>query len=152
LLRLFGAHVAVGAKVLPSVKIWGPWNLTLGRFACLGDGVDCYCVGEISLGDHSTVSQRAFLCAATHDVADPTMALVVRPIAIGASAWVCAEAFVGPGTSIGEGAVVAARAVAVRDVAPWTIVGGNPARMLRKRVLTSMETKADGRTAASPAR
>ncbi|MBA3315520.1 MAG: putative colanic acid biosynthesis acetyltransferase [Planctomycetaceae bacterium] len=135
LLRLFGAKVAVGARVLPSVKIWVPWNLTLGRFTRIGDGVDCYCVGPVTLGDYSTVSQRAFLCGASHDVSDPTMSLVVRPINIGASAWVCAEAFVGPGVTVGKGAVVAARGVAVKDVEPWTVVGGNPVRFLRKRVL-----------------
>ncbi|MFH5805520.1 putative colanic acid biosynthesis acetyltransferase [Alienimonas sp. DA493] len=135
LLRLFGATVGRGAKVLPSAKIWLPANLTLGEYACLGAGVDCYCVAPISIGDHATVSQRAFLCAATHDVADPHMRLVARPILVEASAWVCAEAFVGPGVTVGEGAVVGARAVAVKDVEPWAIVVGNPARFLRRREL-----------------
>ena len=135
LLRAFGARVGRGAKVLPSAKIWLPANLTLGEYACLGEGVDCYCVAPITLGDHATVSQRAFLCAATHDPADPHMRLAAEPIAVGASAWVCAEAFVGPGVTVGEGAVVGARAVAVKDVEPWAVVVGNPAKFLRRREL-----------------
>ncbi|NNJ26384.1 2,3,4,5-tetrahydropyridine-2,6-dicarboxylate N-acetyltransferase [Planctomycetes bacterium LzC2] len=135
LLRLFGANVGRGAKVLPSAKVWLPANLTLGEYACLGAEVDCYCVAPISVGAHATVSQRAFLCAATHDISDPHMRLVARPIMIEASAWVCAEAFVGPGIAVGEGAVVGARAVAVKNVEPWAIVVGNPARFLRRRNL-----------------
>ena len=135
LLALFGAKVGRGAKVLPSAKVWLPANLTLGDYACLGDGVDCYCVAPVSVGAHATVSQRAFLCAATHDPADPHMRLIARPITIENAAWVCAEAFVGPGVTVGEGAVVGARAVAVKDVQPWTVVVGNPAKFLRRREL-----------------
>ena len=143
LLRRFGADIGRGAKILPSARVWLPANLTLGEYACLGEGVDCYCVALISVGDHATVSQRAFLCAATHDPADPHMRLVAEPIKVGASAWVCAEAFVGPGVTVGEGAVIGARAVAVKDVEPWTVVVGNPAKFLRRRELRALGSSPD---------
>ena len=63
------------------------------------------------------------------------MPLVIRPITIGKSAWVCAEAFIGPGVTVGEGAVVGARSCVVSDVAPWNVVGGNPAKFLKVRTL-----------------
>lgn len=135
LLRLFGADVGRGAVVFPSTRIWAPWNLSIGEEACLSWGVDCYNVAPIRLGKRATVSQRAFLCAATHDIADPGMALVASPVTVGDGAWVCAEAFVGPGVTVGEGAVVGARAVAVRDVPAWTVVAGNPARHVKRREL-----------------
>lgn len=50
-------------------------------------------------------------------------------------AWVAAEAFVGPGVIIGEGAVVGARAAVFKDVAPWTVVGGNPAKYIKDRII-----------------
>jgi putative colanic acid biosynthesis acetyltransferase WcaF len=65
------------------------------------------------------------------------MRLITAPITIGAGAWVCADVFVAPGVTIGEGAVAAARSVVVKDVEPWTIVAGNPARVVKKRVLRS---------------
>lgn len=102
----------------------------MGEHACLADGVDCYCVALIRLGAFALVSQRAFLCAATHDIRDPRFPLVPKPIVIGARAWVAAEAFIGPGVSIGESAVVGARAVVVKDVSPSAIVVGNPARQI----------------------
>ena len=85
-----------------------------------------------------TISQRAHLCAGTHDHTDPSMPLQRLPIVIGDQVWICADAFVGPGVTIGEGALVGARAVAVKDVEPWQIVAGNPARPIRKRVMKEL--------------
>lgn len=132
-LRLFGARIGRGVCVFPSVKIWAPWNLEMGEYACLGLDVECYSADRIRLGAHALVSQYTWLCAASHDYENPRLPLVTAPITIGASAWVAADVFVGPGVTIGEGAVVAARACVVKDVEPWTVVGGNPARFLKKR-------------------
>jgi len=135
LLRCFGARIGAGAHPYPAARIWAPWQLEMGADSCLADGVDCYNVAPIRLGRGAVVSQRAFLCAATHDYADPAFPLVAREISIGDRAWVAAEAFVGPGVTVGEGAVVGARAVATKDVEPWTVVGGNPAQVLKVRKL-----------------
>jgi len=134
LLRLFGAKVGCGVKVFSSVRIWAPWNLTLGDHATVSGDVDCYCVAPISIGAHATVSQYAMLCTATHDVDDPYMRLMTAPVIVEDEAWVCAGAYVGPGVTIARGAVAGARAVVVRDVPCWTIVAGNPAREIRRRM------------------
>lgn len=133
LLRAFGARIAKGAHPYPSARIWAPWNLVMHEDSCLADEVDCYCVDTITVGRRAIVSQRAFLCSASHDFRDPAFPLVTGAILIGDEAWVAAEAYVGPGVRIGEGAVVAARATVTRDVAPWTIVGGMPARSIGTR-------------------
>ena len=133
LLRLFGAKVGKGSCVYPSCKIWAPWNLELDEFVCMSVNVDCYCVEKVKIGSHATVSQYSYLCTAGHDIASPSMALITAPITIGSQAWVCAGVFVGMGVNIGDGAVVAARGVVVKDVEPWTVVGGNPAKFIKKR-------------------
>ncbi|MFC7397084.1 putative colanic acid biosynthesis acetyltransferase [Chelatococcus sp. GCM10030263] len=133
LLRLFGARIGRGAVVHASARIWGPWNLEMGAFACLSHRVDCYAVDRIRIGACATVSQYSFLCAASHDIDAPDMPLIHAPITIGDHAWVAADAFVGPGVTIGEGAVVGARASVFRSVPPWTVVAGNPARAMRMR-------------------
>ncbi len=135
LLRLFGAKIARGAKVFASTRIWAPWNLTMEECAALSPDVDCYSVARVTIGAHATVSQYAFLCTATHDVEDPHMRLMTAPVTVSDQAWVCAGAFVGPGVSVGQGAVVGAMAVVTRNVPPWTVVAGNPAKEIRKRVL-----------------
>lgn len=137
LLRCFGARIGTAVHVYPSARVWAPWNLEMGDHSCLGFDVDCYSVDRISIGKHATVSQYAFLCTASHDISDPHMALTTKPISIGDGAWVAAGAFIGPGVTIGEGAVAAARAVVVKDVGPWNVVGGNPAVVIKKRELRS---------------
>lgn len=139
LLRLFGAQVGKHVQIMPSVQIWAPWNLALGDDATVGSGVDLYDVDRIEIGAHATVSQRAFLCTATHDVDHPNMPLQTAPIRIGAGAWVCAEAYVHPGITIGVDAVAGVRAVVLHDVPPGQIVGGNPAKFIRLRKLENAD-------------
>ena len=133
LLQLFGAEVDATAMVRGSARIWWPGNLRIGARASLGPGTICYNVAPIMIEDFAIVSQRAHLCTGTHDVDDPGFPLRSRPIRIGRQAWIAAEAFVGPGVSVGEGAVLGARGVAVRDLDRWTVYAGNPARAVRSR-------------------
>ena len=84
---------------------------------------------------NATVSQRTYLCTASHDIRSPRHEQTEKPIIIEDRAWVAAEAFIGPGVTIGEGAVVGARAAVFKDVEAWTVVGGNPAREIGKRVM-----------------
>ena len=133
LLRLFGARIGRDAHVYPTTRIYIPWNLELGDEASIGEWVLVYNLGLISIGDRATISHRSHLCAGTHDHRDPNLPLLRLPIEIGAQAWVCADAFIGPGRRVGEGAIVGAAAVVVRDVPPWQIVAGNPARFVKPR-------------------
>lgn len=126
--------MAKSAKVYPGVTVWYPPNLEMHEHSCLAAGVTCYCMDQIILERFALVSQRAHLCAGTHDIDDPHFQLVTRPIRIGANAWVAAEAFVGPGVTVHEGAVLGARAVAMKSIPAWTICVGNPARETRLRV------------------
>jgi putative colanic acid biosynthesis acetyltransferase WcaF len=143
LLRLFGARMAPGARVHASTRVWYPPNLAMGRNTLLGPGVNCYNQGRIDIGDGVVVSQGAHLCASSHDVRDPHFQLVVRPIRIGDRAWVAAEAFIGPGVSIGEGAVIGARAALFRDAEAWGIYSGNPAVFLKPRNMRGPAAEGD---------
>ena len=135
LLRLCGAKIGKGCAVFPSVLIRAPWKLEMGDYSALSADVDCYSVDTIKIGSHVTVSKEAFLCCASHDISSPIMELTYRPIVIHDHAWIAARAFISPGVTVGEGAVVGACAVVTRDVEPWTVVAGNPAKMVKKRVL-----------------
>jgi putative colanic acid biosynthesis acetyltransferase WcaF len=136
-LRLFGAHIERPSLVMDGVKVWHPWSLTLRRYTCLGRGVEVYNYAHIELCEQAVVSQYTYLCSATHDFEDPTMPLTYLPISIGAQAWVAAGCFIGPGISVGEGAVVGAYSVVTKDVPAWTVVAGNPARVIKPRRLRS---------------
>jgi putative colanic acid biosynthesis acetyltransferase WcaF len=111
----------------------------VGEWSAIGEHALIYNLGFVEIGSYATVSQGAHLCAGTHDYTDPAMKLLKPPILIGDEAWICADAFVGPGITVGEGAVAGARAVVVKDVAPWQIVAGNPARVIGQREMRSNE-------------
>ena len=136
LLKLFGAKIEWDANVYASVRIWAPWKLKMGHRACLGPEVICYNQDWVELEDDVVVSQYSYLCTAGHDVnmlntADKS--LIIAPIILRHSAWVGSRAFIGMGVEIAEGAVVGATACVFKDVEPWTVVGGNPAKVIKKR-------------------
>jgi putative colanic acid biosynthesis acetyltransferase WcaF len=132
LLRIFGAKVGAGVHVYPSVRITIPWNLSFGQECAIGDRVILYALGQITLEDRVTISQGAHLCAGTHDLHDPARPLLKLPIRIERDTWICADAFVGPGVTVGHGAVIGARAVAMKNVDSETVVVGNPARTIKR--------------------
>ena len=102
--------------------------------SCLADGVGCYNVAPIEIGEDAVVSQDAYLCTATHDYNDRAFPLLIAPITIQAQAWVAAGAFLSPGVTVHRGAVVGARSVVTASVPAWSVVAGNPARFVKSRV------------------
>ena len=133
LLRLFGCRVSGTPYVAPSAVIKAPWNLALEDRACLGPQSEVYNLAPVTLRARSTVAQQAYLCGGTHDFALPEQPLLVGEIDIGEDVFVGARAFIMPGIQIGTGAIVGACAVVTRNVAPWTIAAGNPAKPIGRR-------------------
>ena len=133
LLRLFGARIGRQVNIYRTVTVIIPWNLEVRDYGAIGDHAFIYNLGRITIGERATISHRAHLCAGTHDYTKSDFPLLRPPITIEEQAWVCADAFVGPGVTVGAGAIVAACAVAVKNVEPWTIVAGNPAKWIKER-------------------
>ena len=133
LLRMFGAKVHPTAQVYSSARIYYPANLTMEAYSCLADGVECYNVAPVTVGAHSTISQGTLLCTASHDITDSHHRLVTAPIMIEDQVWIGARAYIGMGVVVRQGAVVGATASVYKTVEPWTVVGGNPARFIKKR-------------------
>lgn len=132
LLKAFGAHIGKGSVVYSSVKIWAPWNLTMGDYSALSHDVDCYCVDKIIIGNHCTISQYSFLCTGSHDYNLPERPLITAPITIHDYAWIAADVFVAPGVTIENGAIIGARSTVVKDVQQFCVVAGNPAKVIKK--------------------
>lgn len=133
LLRLFGAELGPNCHFYPGSRIWAPWNLVCADQVTAADGAELYNPAPMHFGSHAIVSQSAFLCGATHDYDDPAFPLIAHTMRFGAYSWVCARASVAPGVSIGEGAVLGLASVATRDLDPWTVYAGAPARPIRQR-------------------
>ena len=133
LLRLFGATIEAGAHPYPSAKIWAPWNLVCEDTVAIAEDVVIYNPAPVTLKSHAIVSQQAYLCGATHDQDDPAFPLIAKPIVIERYAWICARAVAQPGITVREGAVLGLASVATRDLDPWTVYVGAPARAVKKR-------------------
>ena len=137
LIRAFGGHVAKRCNIYNTVKIYAPWKLFVGSFATIGPRVNIYNKAEVHIGSNATVSQGTFICTASHDICSRAMTLVSKPVRIGDGAWIAAECFVGPGVSVGEGAVASARSCLFKDVEAWEVVRGNPAVKIATRTLAT---------------
>jgi putative colanic acid biosynthesis acetyltransferase WcaF len=131
-LRAFGAKVSNSAGVYGSVRITRPSNVEIGEHAYIGPRVLIESSARIVFGDYSLVSQGALLCASLD--APPDCKMAARSIEIGRYSWIAANAYVGPGVRVGEGAVLGACGCAFDDLNPWTIYIGNPAQLLRPRL------------------
>lgn len=129
-LRLFGATIGNNVQIFPSANITYPWLLTVGDRVVISWDVKVYNLGRISIGDDTVISQYVHLCGGTHDYKNPGFTLLRTGLTIGKKVWVAADAFVGPGVTVGDHVVVGARSVVMRDVAPGTVVAGNPARVV----------------------
>lgn len=80
-----------------------------------------YSLGEIEIGANAVVSQRTYLCAASHDYTQPGFPIYAKKVCIGAQAWLATDVFVAPGVTVGEGAVVGARSSVFHDLPPMIL-------------------------------
>jgi maltose O-acetyltransferase len=134
LLRRFGVTIAGRSTLHGGTYLTHPARLFVGERCFVNR--NCYfdLEGEVSLGDGSTVGHGVTFITTRHDLGDSRHragATSAAAIAVGAGAWIGANATLLAGVTIGNGAVVAAGAVVVSDVAPDTLVGGVPAKLLR---------------------
>lgn len=133
LLRRFGAQLGPHCHIYPKSRIWAPWNLHCEEGAAIADEAIIYNAARVHLGSYAIVSQQAFVCAATHDFNHPAFPMITAPISLGRNAWVCARACVLPGVTVHDGAVLGLGAIATRDLDPWRVYAGNPARAVGVR-------------------
>jgi putative colanic acid biosynthesis acetyltransferase WcaF len=134
LLRLFGAKIGKKVMIRPSAKITYPWKLSIGDYSWIGDDVCLYSLGEIHIGKNSVISQKSYLAAASHDYNSESFDIFSRTIVIEDEVWVATDVFIGPGTTIGKGAVIGARSTVLKSLEGGFVYAGNPVRQIKKRI------------------
>jgi acetyltransferase-like isoleucine patch superfamily enzyme len=111
-------------------------NPTIDSLANVGDSAFIDCQGQVTIGAHVFFGHEVMILTALHDYmlfgSARMSSRSVRPVNIEEGAWICSRAIICPGVTVGAHAVVAAGAVVMRNVAPYTLVAGNPARMIRR--------------------
>ena len=132
-LKLFGCNVGNSPVIKPRVNIHFPWKLTLGDHCWIGE--ECFILNfePITLGNHSCVSQRSFLCGGNHNFRSPQFEYRNGPITIEDGAWIGAQAFVGPNVTVGTDSVVTAGSVVTKSLPSNKICHGNPCVPIKPR-------------------
>lgn len=139
LLRAFGAKIGHGVIVRPTARVTYPWKLSVADHAWIGDNVELYTLGKISIGAHVVVSQRSYLCTGSHDAASRTFRIYAKPIVVEEGAWIATDVFVGPGITIGRNALIGARSSLFSNAEPDFIYTGSPARKIKPRIFEPEE-------------
>lgn len=133
ILKIFGAKIGLGVVLKPSINIKYPWNLEIGDYSWIGEGVWLDSLEKIKIGNHCCLSQGVYFCTGNHDWTDPTFGLIVKPITVEDGAWVGARVTVLPGVTIGSHSILAAGSVVSKNINPNTIYAGNPAQAVKAR-------------------
>ncbi|MCA8034495.1 acyltransferase [Burkholderia arboris] len=110
-----GYHISIGD------------NTVVNRYTYLDGRV------PLTIGNNVNISHYTLIQTLTHDPQNPDFVCLCKPVVIEDHVWIGARAIISPGVRIGEGAVVGAGSVVTRDVEPYTIVAGNPARFIKER-------------------
>lgn len=133
LLRRFGAKIGTGVVIKPRVNIHLPWKLAVGDYSWIGEEALILNFEPVVIGSHACLSQRVFLCTGNHDYRDPNFSYRNAPITIEAGAWLGAQSFVCPGTTVARDAVVTAGSIVTGNLPAGMICSGNPCAPVRPR-------------------
>jgi putative colanic acid biosynthesis acetyltransferase WcaF len=134
LLRLFFAKIGKRVILRPTVKVTYPWNVTIGDYSWIGDDAVLYSLAPINIGENVVISQKAYLCAGSHDYSKVTFDIFGESITVKDEAWIATDVFISPGIIIGKGTVVGARSSVFHDLPDGMICYGSPAKPVRKRM------------------
>ncbi|MCC5632334.1 WcaF family extracellular polysaccharide biosynthesis acetyltransferase [Nostoc sphaeroides] len=135
ILRIFGAKIGQGVRIKPGVRVKFPWRLNIGDFVWIGENVWIDNVARVTIKSHVCLSQGVYLCTGNHDWNHPDFKLIDAPIDIQESSWIAAKSVIGPGVTVGRGAILTLGGVTGKSLEPMTIYAGNPAQPIKQRKL-----------------
>jgi putative colanic acid biosynthesis acetyltransferase WcaF len=138
ILRAFGAQIGRGVIIKPGVKIKYPWNLKIGDYVWIGENTWIDNLALVTISSNTCISQGVYVCTGNHNWTKPTFDLIAGEIYIGEDSWIAARAVLGPGITIGQGAVLALGSVTSKSLNPMTIYAGNPAQAVKERKITNL--------------
>lgn len=132
-LKLFGAQIGTSVRIKPGVKVKFPWRLAIGNHSWIGEGVWIDNLANVTIGEHSVVSQGAYLCTGNHNWNKPSFDLITEPITVHDHCWIAAKAILLPGAICETGSVLTAGSISGGRLESLKIYQGNPAKAIRDR-------------------
>lgn len=133
LLRLMGAKIGKSVGLYRGFEVRDPWKLKIGDNTLIGHKALLDARKGLIIGSNVNLSNEVMIWSLHHDYNDEFFEIIGDKVIIEDYAWICSRAIILPGVTIGKGAVVAAGSVVTKDVEPYTVVGGIPAKVISKR-------------------
>ncbi|XOF32990.1 MAG: WcaF family extracellular polysaccharide biosynthesis acetyltransferase [Candidatus Electrothrix sp. YB6] len=140
LLRLFGASIGRKITLRPGLRVKFPWRLHIGAHSWIGESCWIDNLVAVRIGRHCCLSQGACLCTGNHDWSAERFDFFARSVVVKDCAWIAAFAQIGPGVTVGQGAVLSFGSTAVQDLLPWTIYSGHPCQAVKTRQIRRSRT------------
>lgn len=140
ILRGFGAQIGRGVRIKPGVRVKFPWRLIVGDFVWIGEDAWIDNLAHVTIESHVCLSQGVYLCTGNHNWSYPDFKLMTAPIYIQQGSWIAAKSVIGPGVTVGQGAVLTLGGVTAHSLEPMTIYAGNPAQPIKRRKYRGSES------------
>jgi putative colanic acid biosynthesis acetyltransferase WcaF len=140
LLRLFGANLGKNIRFKTGIHIKFPWRLTIGNHCWIGEDTWIDNLAPVTIADNVCLSQGVYLCTGNHDWTDPHFGLRLGTIHLEDSCWIAAQSVIGPGVTVGHGAILTLGSVTAQSLQPMTIYAGNPARPIKQRKIKPQQS------------
>jgi len=122
ILKLFGSAIGRNVIIRRGVRVHFPWNLLIGNDCWIGEEVWFINHDKITIGSHVCISQRAIICSSGHDYRSSSLEYAHKPIRIKDGAWVCLDAKVLAGVSVGECSVVSAGEIVRESIPDYSLL------------------------------
>lgn len=139
--RLDGVKIGSGSTIHMGAVFYFPEKIVIGRDSIIGENMVFDGRDKITIGDHVDIASEVMIYNAEHDINDENFVATTSPVEIGDYVFIGPRAIILPGTKIGKGAVVGAGAVVTKDVPPFAIVGGVPAKVIGERKIKNPSYK-----------
>jgi len=131
--RFYGMHIGKGSAIHIGLRLYDPRGIHIGEDTIVGEFVVLDGRDRLTIGNHVDIASEVMIYNGEHDVHDDHFKGIFAPVVIEDYVFIGPRAIILPGITIGKGAVVGAGAVVTKDVKPFDIVGGVPAKVIGER-------------------
>lgn len=136
--RLLGAHIGKDVSMYRQLEIRNPSQLIIGDNCSLGKNILLDARKGLIIEEGVVIASHTMIWSLHHDYNDPNFKAIGDSVHIKKYVWICSGVIILPGVTIGEGAIIAAGSVVTKDVPPFRVVAGIPAKIIGERTLKNL--------------